>query len=200
MHHRTLILTAVITLCAGCGSLIPKEQQKSQSVASAEALAVEQEKTIRRVMEVGPQAAAIYQRPVTVKPGLAGPKDEYVTVVPLGQPVREDLTYTTTTKTGAGSSAKADGSSITSIPLGVKLGLIGLGIAAITASLLFAWKSIRGTGVGHGIALADEVIANQIRAKRAAMARSTDQSEITRIATEVAEAEAERGRLNARKK
>lgn len=178
-------------LCAllcGCGTLVPKESQKSQSVQATENLGTESERTIRRVLEVTPQ----------IGHGLKIQKDGIVTTYDLPAALKEDLTMTTASRTGAGSTSKAEGSLISSIPLGVKLALIGIGIAAIVAALAMAWKYVKNTALGQGISLGDEILQNKIRTKRAAAMAATDAKEIAQHNAEIAEMEAERGRLAAK--
>ena len=185
------ILAAVtsILLCS-CGSLLPSERQRSESVRATENLAVEQERTIRRVLEVTPQNSLAGTR---VSPGLTGSRDPVVTVTPL----REDLSYTTKTRTGAGSANRSEASLVESIPLGVKILLVAAGTGALVLAVRYAVKSVRGTAIGEAIALADSSLSASIRAKRHAAQVETDPATMARLNAEIAESEAERGRLAA---
>lgn len=182
----TLTAVALVALAAGCGSLVPVERSRSQSVQATESLAVEQERTIRRMLEVTPAAAA--------PPAASSPKGP----APVAQPLREELSYTTSTRTGAGSAQLASGQDRSSIPLGVKLVLLAAGVASLVGALLLAWRYAKATAAGQALALADDVLAQRVRALRAESATSTDQQAIARVQAQVAELEAERGRLRTR--
>jgi hypothetical protein len=81
--------------------------------------------------------------------------------------------------------------------MGVKILLIAAGVAALVFALRYAAKSVRGTAIGEAIALADSSLSASIRAKRQAAQVEVDPAAIARLSSEIAEAEAERGRLAA---
>lgn len=211
---KVLCVTTFIGLTMGCGSLIPTERQQSQSVKSTEALATDQERTIRRILEVTPgiplgaesvitrSAGALASestptRSATGKSAGANPAASTVAQVPVQ--IREDLYYDSRSKTGAGSQASAAGNLSVSIPLGVKLALIGVGIAAIAGAIWGAWRLAKNTAIGQAVALVDSTIAQKIRTKREAATLAKDPDTIAKLQAEIAEAEAERGRLRGTK-
>ena len=174
----------ILTLLAGCGSLVPSERMKSQSVQAAENLGSQQERTIRRVLEVTPQSAL-----VTARTG---------TVAVVSQPsVKETISIESKSSSDAGSTDRSTGTTATTMPYGVKVGLLGAGVLLLVVALRFAWASLRTTAVGEGIAAGDAALAAYIRSKRAEATTSTDPATIARTMGEVASLEAERGRLAA---
>lgn len=188
---RTIIVILAMLL-VGCGSLVPTERQQSQSVKSTEALAVEQERTIQRVFEVTPGLALADQEEVRRVPGKPISHEAPATV-------SERVSYISKTKTGADTDSKSEGSSETSIPLGVKIALVGIGLLILVFALksLVAWA--KGTAIGQAAGYADDMLREVIRRKRAEAAQSTDTAFIARVQAEIAELEADRGRLAAKK-
>lgn len=170
-----VLLFAVLMLSGGCGGLVPSERQRSESVKATENLAVEQEKTIRRTLTALPQT-------------LAGP-----------QAIREDLTFETVTRTGAGSKASAAGSSEISIPLFVKIIGLAIGLVLLALAVWWLWGFLRTTAFGQGISLADDMAARQIRKLRERAVLADDAAEKAKLATDIADLESERGKLAGRR-
>lgn len=175
--HHLLGISVLLLLCvqflAGCG-LLPSEHQKSESVRATEALSSEQGMTVRRIFEMSPA------------------------LTNSGR-VHEQVEITTSSATDAGSKSNLSGSSSVTIPLGVKLGLAGLGLLVLVVAVRYAWTHLKGTAVGQGIALADDWLARRIRDARSKAQTTTDQGELLKLNAEIAELEAERGRNAARR-
>lgn len=137
---------------------------------------------------------------VRVEPAPVAPSYRTVQAAPISS-AADAVPYFRETEASAGAGVNASSNSdahteqATSIPLGVKLTLIGIGLAAIVGALVFAWKHIRTTALGQGIAAADSILANRIRAARARATTSRDAEEIAKAMAEVADLEAERGRI-----
>jgi uncharacterized membrane protein YuzA (DUF378 family) len=196
-----------IFVISGCSALVPSEQQKSQSVKATEALATQQSMTIRRALDSGPAIAMTHQQIPTaprntsgysrsVSPGLPLPPDAEVT----STPIHERLEIVTETTTAAGTKSAADGSSISSIPMGVKIGLVGVGIIALIIGLKFGWSAIKTTAFGQGLSAGDAALAEMIRAHRSKASITTDPTELAKTNSMIADLEATRGRLTAKVK
>jgi hypothetical protein len=183
-----LLLTLSALFLSGCGSLIPSERKSSESVKASEAIATAQNQTVRRTLEVVPEMA-----------NKIAQWGSNVSSVSLPA-IREQVEVISSSDSNAGTKEQAFGSNAVSIPLGVKLGLIGVGIAIIVGALLFAWRSVKSTSFGQGLALADEALARQVRSWRNYAATVRDPEEQSEANAEIAELEAERGRLATQKK
>lgn len=107
----SLLLLAL--LLSGC-SLLPSEHRSSEAVKSSEATAATHETTVRRSFEAVPEMTTRLSQWGT---NVAG--------TPVA--VRETLDVRDVYDTNAGSRAAAQGSSITSLPLGTKLILVAIG-------------------------------------------------------------------------
>lgn len=180
------LVVAVVVVSMGC-SLLPTERHKSQSVATTEAIATESERTTQRTLSVVPEAA------------LAITHDSNVVSIPIGSSVREVVSTTSRVSTGAGSKDNATGSSSVTIPGFVKLIGAAIGLIGIVLAIKYALNAARGTALGQGLALADDLAARQIRKLRERASLSTDVSEQARLNQDIADLESERGRVAASK-
>lgn len=178
-----LLIASVLCFIFGGCSLVPSEKQRSESVRSTEAIASSRDLTIRRALETFPER------------GLSVESNRPVVAIPL----RERIEIESHDASNAGSKDAAFGTSVVSIPLGVKLALIGFGIILITAGTLFAWRYLKATWLGHGIQLADGLLAAQIRKVRERMVNAPPDI-AAKHAHDIAELEAERGKLAQRLK
>lgn len=191
-----------LMLAAGCGTLVPSERKASEAVKSSEAIATAQNQTITRTIEVVPEMAkqiaskpqVVYVHPKNVSNTNVADTPVYLqTDAP--PTIRERLEIKTEATTDAGSKDQARGSTENSIPLGVKIGLLGAGILILTFALVWAWRYVKTTGFGAAISLADDAIASQIRALRTKAVSTTDAKEQAAMLAHIAELEATRGRL-----
>lgn len=148
-------------------------------MAATEALGTARDLTIRRTLETLPERALNVSR------------DGVVTSIPL----REQVEVVSHEGTEAGSTEKAKGSSATTIPLFVKLIGAGIGIFVIVFALRYAFNAAKGTGFGEGLAFADDLAARQIRKLRERVALATDAASQAQLNHDIADLEAERGRL-----
>jgi hypothetical protein len=202
---KTRLSFGLLALVAGCGTLVPSEKKASESVKSTEAIATAQNQTIKRTMEVVPEMAkqitsrTVYRTLPDTKTSSSGDAS-----VPPAQgwietdsppTIRERLEIKTETSTDAGTKAQAQGSTENSIPLGVKIGLLGVGILILTFALIWAWRYVKTTGFGAAISLADDALAAQIRGLRTKAISTTDAKEQATTLAHLAELEATRGRL-----
>lgn len=187
---RFLTIATALAVIGACGcSLLPTERQRSEAVKATEAIATTSERTTERTLEITPASAfEVYATAASNAPAVAQ--------LPL---VREQTRVTTRTDTGAGSRNSANGSTSVSIPMGVKIGLLGIGILILGGALAWAWRYVKSTAFGQGASLVHDLAARQIRKLRDRAALSTDPTEQARLQVDIAELEAERGKLASRK-
>lgn len=195
----TLLKLAIIffftTSFVGC-SLVPTEHQQSQSVRTTEAISTSHDRTIERALEVVPEIGLkVAQSSSVAAQNL--PNVESSQIV-SGQAIRETLRIHDSSNSGAGSHDAAAGTSISSIPFGVKLILIGIGVLVILGALILAWRYVKTTAVGQGISLGDTVLANHIKKLRDRASLSTNPAETAVHQMDIASLEAERGKLQAK--
>jgi ABC-type nickel/cobalt efflux system permease component RcnA len=167
----------------GTGCALPLvEKERSESVRATEALSTQHDLTIRKTLE--PSGLESFAS-----------RDDGVTSIPL----REQVEITSRSTTDAGSKTNANGSTSTTIPLGVKLGLAGFGLILLAVGLKLLWGYVSKTALGQGLAAADELAARQIRKFREKAMTTTDTAEIAQLNAHIADLESERGRLASRK-
>lgn len=185
-HFNLLLAGLSFLLLSGCSALVPSEKRVSQSVQATEAIHSDVERTTERTMSVVPEMA------------IAVRQDSNVVAIPLGSSVSEVTKTTTRSSTGAGSRDTAAGSSASTIPLFVKIIGSGIGLIVLAIGLRWLWNTVKTTALGQGLAAADDLAARHIRKLRERAALATDASEQARLNLDIAELEAERGRLTKR--
>lgn len=178
-----LFLVLVVTGC----SLLPADKTKSEAVKSSENTSANHDLTIRRALEVGPERGLRVAREGEVASHQ----------LPAETPMRETLEIHSVASQSASANDAAAGNSSVTIPLFVKVIGLGVGIAVLTGAILFALKSAKGTAFGQGLQLADEALARAIQRKRQVAATTTDSSKQAEIHAELAQLEADRGKLKA---
>lgn len=175
-----LYLVVMVFWLTGCSALVPSERQKSESVRASQDISTESEKTIERVFSATPQAVQQWGTGVVSHP------------LP---DIYEQVKLTSRTATDAGSRESARGSFSSTIPLAVKLVLGGIGLFIIIFALKLGWSYIKSTGAGEALSLGDAVLAQQVRKLRERALTATDPTAKAQIAHDMAELEAERGKL-----
>jgi hypothetical protein len=166
---KILPILVIAVALAGC-SVLPTEHSKSQGVKSAEEISTTQSLVVERIAR-----------------GLAVANDPEVSSFRIEAHSRQE----------ADTKAKATGSTEVTIPMGVKLALLGVGILI----LLFAISSVRRYSLAANAAysLADSKMAGIISALRSRATLSTDAAQIAEAQHLIAEVEKSRGQLAARK-
>jgi hypothetical protein len=85
--------------------------------------------------------------------------------------------------------------SSTTIPLGVKITLIALGLILLVVAVRMIQRSVRGTAIGQAIDVADAALKRRIESWRDRAVTSTNPTEIAVAERELSQLEAERGKL-----
>jgi hypothetical protein len=200
------ILAAFLTGC----SLLPTSKTQSEAVKAADSLSTQSQQTFRKVTTgtpapTGPavRVGGIWNR-VTL-PGVS-PAPEVVKVAPGGvyapsqapvasalPPFQETVEFTAGSDQTVASKSSAKGTLDVSIPMGVKIGLVGVGL------ILLAWgvRTIRASSaaVNAAYGAADATLASRIRSWREKAVTATDPTEIAKLQSNIAELEADRGKL-----
>lgn len=111
-------------------------------------------------------------------------------------PYRESTSFESSAGAGAQSDKRVSESDEITIPLGVKLIFLAIGIGGLLWVIRWAVKSsAAATALAKA---ADETIAAKVRANRARAQTSKDDAEIADLTAQQAELEADRGRLAAK--
>lgn len=177
------LISGVLLLLAlaGC-SLLPVDKSRSESVRATEALAVESEKTIQRVLEVSPVQAM----PAPHKGDAAA-----------ATPMREEVRVTSRTVTGAGSRSSAAGMSSVSVPLAVKLILLAVGLGLLWL-VIWLWRRT-SPAVEAAFSAGDRAVAGAIERLEMLARQTTNPEDLTKINAQLAALEKDRGRLASKK-
>lgn len=144
----------------GC-SLLPSEHKTSEAVKSSEATAASHETTIKRSFESVPE--------MTTKLAQWGTN---VSTTPMA--VRETVEVTDNYNGTAGSRAAAQGSSITSLPLGTKLILLSIGGFLLLA---LVWALRHSSAAANAAFLAGDKALASVANHLSAMASSSTNPE-----------------------
>jgi hypothetical protein len=166
--RKASFVLAALLFLSSC-SLIPTEHSKSQGVKSAEAISTSQSLVVERI-----------NRDLTVSSN----------AVPFRIESKSEQS--------ADARGQATGTSIVSIPMGVKIGLLAAGLCA----LVFAIGMVRRSSAAANAAfqVADQKLANVIGNLRNKATTSTDHATIAEAQSIIAELEKNRGQLAASRK
>lgn len=139
--RKFIAVSASILLLSGCASLVPHEQKQSEAVKSSEDIAAAHDLTLKRTLEVVPEMATRI-----AQWGTGVVSTNLVLVSPPH--IRETIDLHDTSDTSAGATAAARGSTSLSIPLGVKLALLGIGGFIVLA---FLWALRRSSAAANAV-------------------------------------------------
>jgi hypothetical protein len=185
-------------LFTGC-SLLPQKKEKSEALKTTENISSNQKEMLRRVtlgqkspsgseFRVGGMFNRVEVQAATntavVTPGLVVP--------PPTLPYREELTFESAVDQDVGTKTDAKAASKVSIPLGVSIGLVGVGLMLLLAAVQLWRRSSAAASAAY--AAADSGLATAIRNVRNFSTISTDPLEIAKLKGMEAELEAARGR------
>lgn len=190
LAHSLLVIVAFVALawllCA-CSSLVPTTRSESAATRIADNAATKASTEFAGRVEFEPQPTVVVIDGERHVPGR-------VEVRPAPRVV--DTTASAHNNSEARSRDAVSSMLSVSIPLGVRLVLIGLGIIAVVLAFRYAYRSVRATALGEVVKHADDVLAAKVRSYRA---RSIDTSatldDKVFFAAETAELESDRGRL-----
>jgi hypothetical protein len=196
---RTLIALALL-LTTGCGTLVPTERSNQSAVETADRLSARQSETFRRIVE-GTKVESHELPPVKIG-GLGNkveltienpPAQEFQPYPPVSAPYREETTYSANNQSESKSALDSITKFESTIPLGVKLTLLGLGIVVVIWAIKYA---LNASAAGKAaFSAADQSLASIIRGLRSEATTSTDPLDLAWLNNKVAELESERGRL-----
>lgn len=208
---KSLLLLALVFL-TGCGALVPSTSRRSTATSEASSSSVKsseqfskivsgQQKAPMAQLHVGglgnkvelkiPQVEPLQHQQIEVpQVGIPRVKQE---PIPNDQQYREEIQYTSNVDAADAEKAATKDRKEISIPLGVSIALLGIGVLIA----LFAFNRVRKSSLAVNAAYQtfDGVLANQIRAVRERAILATDSSTISMLNAQIADLEAQRGRL-----
>lgn len=173
---------AVAVIFSGCGALIPSERKTNESVKAAGELSATHSTEVRKAGQLAP--VTINARGLSrVDAKFEAAKGPNVTEIKESD-----------TQVASGQDALL-GSSVTSIPLFVKV----IGLVAGLAGLVWLIQYLRKSSpaIDAAIARADQVIASQIAKHREVAITTADPTVKTAALHEIGKLEAERGKMAA---
>lgn len=197
-----LILLAgpAVVFFTGCGSILPSKKTDQAAMKAAENLGSERTETLRHVVEGTRQPQT--PQPVPLKVGglwnkvdlkYDAPAPEKYRAVP---PFHEETTWSSDSAQQAGSSERSFAKNTVTIPLGVSIALLGVGLIILLVAVTLWRRSSAAANAAYEAG--DQGIAQVIRAVRARAVASTDPATIAHMNAIIAEAEAERGKMVAK--
>jgi hypothetical protein len=198
MKH--LLLIAIIFL-TGCGALVPSTSRRSSTTAEAATSSVKSSEQFSKIVsgQQKPAMAQLHVGGLGNKVELKIPQVDQVQPVQVDvravgvprvhdtqpestaqQPYREEIRYASNVDAADAEKSASKERKDISIPIGVSIGLVGIGMLI----LLFAvYQTFDG------------VLAQQIRSIRERAILATDNSTISMLNAQIADLEAQRGRL-----
>jgi len=214
LRLSTLAILAGALLFTGCAALIPAKRTTDTAVKTAESVNNSSAQSFEKTVEdtkPEPRAsihieASGTNNTVTVTPErlpeapeVSTPSEPVVTVkrAPAGPlPAHRETVRITSGSTGVASTTEAaSGFQKVSIPLGVSIALVAIGILL----LVYAFRKVRqsSAAVNAAYTAADEALASQINRYRTAASTSADPLQMAQHNAAVAELEKARGKLAA---
>lgn len=215
-----LLLTLFIL--SGCGALVPTTSKKTSSTTEAATASVKNSEQFSKIVNgYKPQPAqpvadfkigGLGNKVEVTIPKAPEPAPPVATVAPVvvpqvvavapHQPAKpaqqepqyhEEITYSSNVDAAEKESTKSASTKDVTIPLGVNLALLGIGILI----LIFAIRKARQSSLAVDAAYQtfDTVLATQIRSVRDKAILATDNTTISALQAQIAELEAQRGRL-----
>lgn len=207
---KSLLLLALVFL-TGCGALVPSTSRRSSTTAEASASSIKSSEQFSKIVS-GQQKAPMAQlhvgglgNKVELKIPQIDPVQQQQVVPQIDvphvkqEPLHQDQQYHEEIKYASSVDA-ADSEKLAtkdrkdiSIPLGVSIALLGIGVLIA----LFAFNRVRQSSLAVNAAYQtfDGVLASQIRSVRERAILATDSSTISMLNAQIADLEAQRGRL-----
>lgn len=217
---RVFLTAIIVVFLAGCGVLTPQTSKKTSTATDSTASTLKSAENFRSVvtgtkppvqqttteLKIGgvgnkvelkmPELKPVVD-PTNVAPYVApvSPRQTAFASPPLApvEPYREEISY------NVNSDSKDKGTSASSfmkestIPLGVNLALLGIGILIVMYAIKYARASSLSANAAY--TAVDSALAEQIRAFRAKAITATDPQTITLLQSQIAEMESQRGKL-----
>lgn len=180
------VILLLLVLCAGCGV---QEHRDASSDKIAEKIAGT--RRIDFIENQQPQAQPSIETETDPKTGKVTTK-----INPAPPAVHRE--YSEGVELDAKIKSESSESSADSYPLGIKLIFLALGLFLLG---LIVWALRRqSAAVNEAYQLADESLAAQIRKRRERAAMATSHQEVAHYQTDIADLEAERGKLKGKKR
>jgi hypothetical protein len=216
---------AVLLLSIGC-SLLPSQKHDAAATKAVDSIASQQSISIEKTVDISPPRwvvpgpildapsasvngnAPSPSEPRNSKSGIAPQSTSSPSTLPpskadatlpllLSPSYHAEVKLNSSSGQTGGSATQAASDEKSTLPAGVKLILLGIGIVVVTAGLIFAWRHLKTTAVGQGIALGDAALKSQIDIIRSKLATTTDSARQAEHNAAIAQLEAERGKLQA---
>lgn len=215
---KTLLIT-LLALLAGCSALVPNTSKRTSSTSEAAASTIKGSEQFSKIVtgqKTEPKTATEFHvgglgnkvqvtipkepEPVPAAPQVAmltvpvvKQEPELKTQPPVQQPYREEIHYSSNVDATDKEKTSETVSKSVSIPLGVNLILLAIGMLAVLFAINRARKS--SLAVNAAYQTFDSVLAGQIRSIRERAILSTDNQTISMLNAQIADIEAQRGRL-----
>lgn len=183
----------LLALATGCSALLPSSNQRSQSAQESSKAVASQSQSLSKVVQ-GSKSPEIKIGGWGNKVDISGKLPEEQPVVGRDVPYQERIEFKSDLATDNHAQSESDFWSKSTIPMGINLMLLAGGILAV----IFAVNRARNASAAANAAFgaADSGLASLIRSLRDRVALTTDPARVAEFQTQIAELEAQRGRLS----
>lgn len=196
MRYLYLILLLSLT---GCGTLIPTERKQQSAIETADKLSSRQTENYRRIIE-GEKVQSHELPPVRIG-GLGNKVELKLEHAPVPEsypavartPYREETSYASTGASESDSALESMTKLESTIPMGVKLILLAIGIFSFIFAIRYAIKSSAAAKAVAGAA--DQGFAAIVNRIRNDAMTSTNPEDMAYYNSVVSDVERERGKL-----
>lgn len=190
---KALLSICLLVLATGCSALLPSTNQRSQSAQESSKAVASQSQSLSKVVQ-GSKSPEIKIGGWGNKVDISGKLPEEQPVVGRDVPYQERVEYKSELATDNHAASESDFWSKSTIPMGVNLMLLAGGILAIIFAINRARNASAAANAAFGAA--DSGLASLIRSLRDRVALTTDPARVAEFQTQIAELEAQRGRLS----
>jgi hypothetical protein len=179
---RFIGLFQLVIVLAGC-SAVPHERQQTAAIKSADSISANHDLTIEKAVALEPPEVVTWVQIPT-----------QTNSIPATPAYHATVKVTSSAGQLASEKGASEGHNSFSIPLGAKLILLAVGFALLLLIFILAKRQFENTALGQGVALADGVLADRIRAMRVRLLHEQPADQV-KTQAEIAELEAQRGRI-----
>lgn len=182
---KNLIVLSLAFFLSGCGAILPSEKQTNFQAAQA-----------ARINSANNTALTRQTENVLPSINVSGSSNTVSIATPPAK-----VTIAATNAAAAGVATDSNGTDVEkkSIPWGVKIILlaVGIGLLAIVLAMVIKYIKANSAGASAAISLADNAIAGLIQKHTSAVMVSTDPNTNAAHAAQIAELEKVRGKIQA---
>lgn len=188
----------LLTRMTSCGT-VPIDKVQQQALHAQESAAAQNSIEAASHFRVPPPSETLKVHTPDQAVTIAGRTSMVMgTTVELTRPAasEDSMSVKSDSSQHAGTKQDQTVASTVSVPFGLKLIMIGVGILLIVFALVYAWKYVKTTAFGAAISAGDSALSQVISHIQAQATTATDPNTVSRLQSVQAVAENVRGKLN----